>query len=621
MPCTQDPLPSLGQQIPRKWCRWAHLGWAIALALCVPGPVNADHMPNTLLVTITDNLDPAPTLGSITYAVNVKNSGPKKVTNMVVTSTLPPGTQLLQCSPSCTVGNGTVTSTFASVASNKTVKQSVVVRAPDTDTALAISLSAQATATGAHMGDAAQSTSVAGDTAAVVLLPSLQTTTVACGQDLDPAFFGADTTVQLSESLGCALTNVGLSVSASNVTLDLNRKKIVGDAGDTVPGKIGVTIAAGAVNVTITGRSTSGTSGIEYFDWCIRDGGGNTGLLISQVRCFRARSAAIDIVSTDVEISRSLTDNTIPAAGNTADLDLGGTGGIGIRARGDNIDIKDTIVRRSKVVGIWASGPDADGSGLAVNIEGNLTSMLVETNFGIGIRLEGGPHRIKGTTITGEGFDKGTSTDGVVVEASGLQNTIDQVVVKNHRGNGIVTHGSQTRIERTGVDLVALDGYVSTSTAIGTVLNGNSSKPKRNGFVIDGPDSVLTTNTAEASGLHGFVVTGAHADLSGNKSKANKGDGYVLAGDHAFLDANGAELNTGRGLLVTGNNNILNSTSAKQNKGIGFDVPGGGNEFRNNKAERNTRSEWVIGSGNIDQGGNSANGRTISFTSAGGTFE
>ena len=451
----------------------------------------------------------------------------------------------------------------------------------------------------------------------MVLLPSLQTTTVSCGQDLDPAFFGADTTVQLSESLGCALTNFGLRVSASNVTLDLNKKKIVGDAGDTVPGKIGVTIAAGAFNVTITARSTSGTSGIEYFDWCIRDEGGNAGLLISQVRCFRARSAAIDIVSNNVQIVNSLTDNTIPTTSTTAEL----PGGVGIRARADNIRIKDTIVRRSRVVGIWANGTDSDGSGLVTSIDGNTSRMRVETNFGIGIRLEGGPHLVKTMAVEGEGFDKGTSTDGVVVEESGINNTIDGVVVKNHRGNGFVVRGSQTRIERSGIELVALDGFVTTSTAIGTVLNGNSSKPKGNGYVIEGPGSVLTTNRAETAGLHGYVIRGPQADLSGNSAKSNKGDGYVLAGTDAFLEANNAEINTGRGFLVTGNNNILKSSGSKQNKGIGFNVLGSSNKFETNKAERNTGSEWVIGSNNIDMGANGANGHTISFTSAGGTFE
>ena len=81
--------PSLGHQPFQSWCRRVYIGWAIVLALCVPGLVHADHMPNTLFVTITDTPDPAPTLGSITYAVNVQNSGPKKVTNMVVVSTLP----------------------------------------------------------------------------------------------------------------------------------------------------------------------------------------------------------------------------------------------------------------------------------------------------------------------------------------------------------------------------------------------------------------------------------------------------------------------------------------------------------------------------------------------------
>jgi hypothetical protein len=51
--------------------------------------------------------------------------------------------------------------------------------------------------------------------------------------------------------------------------------------------------------------------------------------VINQVRCFRARSAAFDIVSNNVQINRSLTDNTIPTASTTAEL----PGGVGIRAR------------------------------------------------------------------------------------------------------------------------------------------------------------------------------------------------------------------------------------------------------------------------------------------------
>jgi hypothetical protein len=68
---------------------------------------------------------------------------------------------------------------------------------------------------------------------------------------------------------------VGISsVSASNWRLDLNGEKDVGDAGDTVPGKIGIVIEPNAINVTIRGGGTSGTNDIEYFDWCIRDEGG-----------------------------------------------------------------------------------------------------------------------------------------------------------------------------------------------------------------------------------------------------------------------------------------------------------------------------------------------------------
>jgi hypothetical protein len=602
----------------------------MALALCMAGLASADHLPNTLIVTITDTPDPAATLGTITYAVNVKNSGPNKVTSMTVVSILPApptGPTLVKCSPSCTVTTGTVTtlsSFFASVSSNQTVKQSVVVTAPDTATTLPITLDASATASGAHKGNTSQSTTVAGDTAAAVLLPSMTTTAVGCEKSLDSAFFGSDTTVQLTEHLGCAQTAFGLSINASGVTLDLNGKKIVADAGDTNPGKVGVIIEGGAIDVTIDGGGTNGTSGIEYFDWCIRDEGTNAGLLIDQVRCFRARSAGITTTSDDVTIANSLVDNTIPAAGNTEDLLAGGKGGVGIRAQGRNVRIKDTVVRRSQVVGIWASGLGTPGGPSMVSIDGNTSSMRVETNYGIGIRLEGGPHVVKTMTVTGEGYNTGTSTDGVVVEQSGVNNVMDGVVVKNHRGNGFVIHGSQTLIERSGVDLVGLDGYVSMSTATATVLNGNSSKPKGNGYVIEGPQSLLSNNRAEIAGKNGYVIknTADKATLSGNSAKSNKAIGYLVEGPNAYLETNGAEANTGHGFHVTGSNNSFNSNTSKSNKGIGFNVTGTGNQFQTNGAQGNVGSEWVIVSGNCDNGANSANGRKITFAPCtGGTFE
>jgi hypothetical protein len=150
------------------------------------------------------------------------------------------------------------------------MKVSTILKAPDMDTGVAINLTAKATATGAHMGDGAQSTTIIPDKATAVFLPSGQATVVSCRQALDSGFFLGNT-VHLTASLRCALTDFGLSVSASNVMLDLNGKKIVGEAGDTVPCKIGIVIEQNATNVAVRGGRTSGTSGIEYFDWCIRD--------------------------------------------------------------------------------------------------------------------------------------------------------------------------------------------------------------------------------------------------------------------------------------------------------------------------------------------------------------
>lgn len=607
---------------PKWWYGLALVAGVTITVFYVAGVAHGDHQPNKLVVTILDTPDPAPGLSNLIYEIRVKNDGRTKATKVKVELALADGVQFVKCSTSLDkgiqlcqqAGPSTVLAQLGTIKAHKTAKIFLTIKTPPAGiTSSEIKFTAKATGENAHKGNDSERTILLPPRATALLLPSLRSEIIECGMVLGRQFFGTDTTVQLTESMGCPGMGVGVVINASGVTLELNGQKIV---GESVAGNVGVRVVAGATDVTIDGGGTNGTNGIEYFDWCIRDEGGSTNLLLKNLRCYRARSAALAIVSSQVQISKVKIDATAPVKGATAEL----PGGVGIHARGDNIRIKDTIVRRSEICGIWADGTDTDGNGRVVTIDGNVRTMKVENNFGIGILLEQGPHIVKDAAIAGDGPDKGRSTDGVVV-ASGVGNILDSVVVKRHRGNGIVIMENATAsvIERVNTEDIALDGFVSLGR--GSFLNGNSAKARRDGFVVVGPENVLTSNRAEAAGKNGFVVTGVEAVLSGNSAKANSLHGYLVDGDNGNLNTNVAEGNAGNGFLVTGNSNNLQGNDSRENAGAGLKVSGTANHFNTNKPERNTGPEWVIGVGNLDDGGNNANGHRISFTIDGGIFE
>ena len=86
-----------------------------------------------------------------------------------------------------------------------------------------------------------------------------------------------------------------------------------------------------------------------------------------------------------------------------------------------------------------------------VTITGNLASMQVEQNAGVGIQFDNGPHRVVFTSVIGDGID-GTSTDGVVVGPTATGILLDSVVVKEHGGDGFVIDGASARIVSSSVD-------------------------------------------------------------------------------------------------------------------------------------------------------------------------
>lgn len=647
--------------------------FAFALLTSWVGLVDAQTAakPNVWKVTISDSLDPVPSGSLLTYKIAAKNDGPVKSTNIRITINLPAAVGFRSCKTSydkkaekyC-LGfvNGQVVAMLPEVKAHRKVTVTVVVKAPVVGKTTRLPLRAKAEGKRAFKGDATEQTTILKPYAIATLLPSGRKVRIRCGKILNKAFFRSDTIMQLNHSLGCTKNNpaFGLKIAKSGVTLNLQGKKIVARTPH-IAGTTGLMVQAGVTEVTIDGGGTKGISGIELFDWCVRARGGNKGLRVNNLRCYKARSAALDIESDNVTVSKLKIDSTTPTLKTTRNL----PGGVGLYAHGDNIHIKDTIVRRSKLIGILADGVDADLSGYATTIDGNTRSSIVEKNAGIGVVLQNGPHFLKDTAVYGDGPDKGTSTDGVVI-AAGMGNRLDGVVVKKFNGNGVIIDASDTIVEATNVDKVSQNGFVISTLASNVILNNNSSKNLGgNGFVVEGDNNRITTGEAEENLGHGFQVNGnsnlvenssaqsnggggfevagdanrlaiseaeknlGHGvQISGdgnqvenNKSQGNSGVGFVVAGSANQFITNKAEKNFGNGFRVSGNDNQLINSRAQSNSNVGFVIAGNNTICSNNLAQRNSSYEWIISANNIDQGSNSANGERVSFTKAGGVFE
>lgn len=598
----------------------ASVASAAAVTMCTPQVATA--LSNALTVTVTDNLDPASSGGQVTYSVTVKNDGANllssNATNVLVKLAVPSSTTFVKCSTSpkvtCTFASGSVSALFTIIKSRASVNLSVAIQLPIVNVKTLIQTTAGANGDNALADQNSTTTTILPPHAPVRFLPSLRTDTAVCGETLSATSFGSDLTVQLMDGLGCAVLPAGvnhaLQMAAPGKTLDLNGNKIIGGALASNLGNVGVFIPPGVTNVTIDGSGTAGSNGIEYFDWCLMDGGGNSGLIIQELRCFRGRSAGLDLVSDGVLVANSLIDKTV--GGGSAATEI--PGGVGIHASG-NTHINQTIVRRSAVVGIWADGTvDSTGTHLVL-IDGNQATSRIESSSGVGIRLDGGAHTVKDTLVQGDGTAAATS--GIVVNSAG--GVIDGAAVKSFQNSGIFVSGTGARVTRSTVEAIALDGYVINGS--GAALSGNSATTKRHGFVVNG-SATLDTNTAERSLGNGFVVTAVGATtLSNNTASLNSGRGFVLSGGGVLFQTNLAQSNKSDGFLVSGVGNRLVSNRSKQNSSIGFNVSGNTNHFNSNAAELNGGREWVIAPNNVDDGGNKKNGAAFTFTSAGGTFE
>ncbi|HMJ88507.1 MAG TPA: Calx-beta domain-containing protein, partial [Candidatus Acidoferrum sp.] len=114
-------------------------GWSLNILTEQPVIPGAD-----LALSVTDSPDPVITNGVITYTVAVTNFGPASANAVSVTSTLPPGAQLLSATPSGSQSPSTVTMNFGSIASGSGAIGTITVRAPGSAASLAFNATVDA---------------------------------------------------------------------------------------------------------------------------------------------------------------------------------------------------------------------------------------------------------------------------------------------------------------------------------------------------------------------------------------------------------------------------------------------------------------------------------------------
>ena len=144
---------------------------------------------------------------------------------------------------------------------------------------------------------------------------------------------------------------------------------------------------------------------------------------------------------------------------------------------------------------------------------------------------------------------------------------------------------------------------LTTSASGNTFRTATVQRNGGHGIEVEGSDNTVRDNgRVNQNTLNGILVTGDRNTLMGNRSETGKGNGR-----HGIEVVAGADTNQ------------LTSNQMHSNAFDGVHVFGTGNQVKNNSANVNVGAEFSLGAGNVDQGGNKANGRACTFGASGGT--
>ena len=270
---------------------------------------------------------------------------------------------------------------------------------------------------------------------------------------------------------------------------------------------------------------------------------------------------------------------------------------IGVYGRStENVVISGTkslTITQCTVAQLTAAAP---GPVVHITGTGTITIISLDTVGGtIGWRVDTDGHDLKSVRASG------ASQVGILVV--GDHNRISYNSV---RGNAV-----GIRVEGRFNDLRGgtVEGHAGAGVQLTTAPAPTPSGPRPcSATAATASKSRAPSNTVRHNGrvnqntLNGILVTGDRSTLMGNRSETGKGNGR-----HGIEVVTGADTNQ------------LTSNQMQSNAFDGVHVFGTGNQVKSNSANVNVGAEFSISPGNMDQGGNKANGRACTFGAAGGT--
>ena len=336
---------------------------------------------------------------------------------------------------------------------------------------------------------------VAAVPSSATLLPSGKSITVSCGTVIDEGFMEGNSILSLDSNVNCdaVLAEVdGLMVSASGITIDGHGQfGIVGMDRSRFRLGAGIRLLAGATNVTIKNLKS-----IRRFGVGIADSGSNSGLRVEKVDLRRNDLAGMEIFSPDVVIDGIYSDRNK----------------VGVILDGDNIVLRDSIIRRSdgsRGIGLLIRGTDEDNSGAAVQVR----DVFFEHN-GVGIDVVGSQHRLIDNRITRSRYTG--------IEADTQESLFDGNLIRDSRqGFGLEIRGTENTINRNQSESNGLAGFaitgngnMITSNYAGDERRGNGSKG--GGITVTGIENKLGDNGSYSNRPTQYLIGRYNQDLGGN---------------------------------------------------------------------------------------------------------
>lgn len=214
----------------------------------------------TLVITKSDNVDPATPGGTLTYTITVRNDGPSDARNVVVADTLPAGVTVQTSSApggAGTVNGNSLTLQFGTVAAGETQTATITVEIPGTSRGT-LTNTATVSGTGVTGGTLTDDeTTALSPLYDVTISQTVSPATAAIGEQVQFQIIVSNAATSISTATGVVVTNTlpaGLTFNSAT----LNGANLGSLAGIAIPDLTPGGTATILVNATINATATNG---------------------------------------------------------------------------------------------------------------------------------------------------------------------------------------------------------------------------------------------------------------------------------------------------------------------------------------------------------------------------